>query len=240
MTFYDSIAKYYRSIFPLNRLQVDFCCKVQTNFNGNVLDIGCAIGDFSIALAKKYQNVTAIDLDSTMINMAKAEATNHNNISFSAMNMLHIDTAFSSKSFDLITCFGNTIVHLSDNNLVADFFSKTKQLLTANGKFVFQIINYDRIFNQQLKGLSTIENEEIKFERNYNYSPTDNKVDFATILTIKSNGEKLNNSIPLLALRKNTVIQLLQESGFKNINIYGNFKGDEFTSNSTPLIVEAY
>ncbi len=238
--FYNSIAPYYRYIFPLNLTQLAFCQSIQPNFNSNVLDIGCAVGDFSLALAGKYQNVTAIDLDEEMICLAKEQAATVENICFYKMDMLKIATIFPHNSFDLVTCFGNTVVHLSYTDAVAKFFSSVKTILAENGKFAFQIINYDRIFTKNLKGLSTIDNEKIKFERYYNYTPISEKVEFSTVLTIKETNKKIENTISLLALRQNTICKLLKQAGFENIRFYGSFKGDEFTDESVPIVVEAW
>ncbi len=35
------------------------------------------------------------------------------------------------------------------------------------------------------------------------------------------------------------VVKLLQDAGFKQIQLYGNFKGEQFTMDSVPLIIEA-
>ncbi len=238
--FYNSIAPYYRYIFPLNVTQIAFCQSVQPDFNSKVLDIGCAVGDFSLALAEKYQNVTAIDLDDEMICLAKEQALTVENIRFHKMDMLKIAEVFPHNGFNLITCFGNTVVHLSDTDAVAKLFRAVNTILTENGKFTFQIINYDRIFAKNLKGLSTIDNEKIKFERYYNYTPISEKVEFSTVLTIKETNKKIENTISLLALRRNMISKLLEQAGFENVRFYGNFKGEEFTDESIPLVVEAW
>ncbi len=238
--FYNSIAPYYRYIFPLNVTQLAFCQNIQPDFNSKVLDIGCAVGDFSLALAGKYQSVTAIDLDNEMICLAKEKALTVENIRFHKMDMLKIAEVFPHNSFDLVTCFGNTVVHLSCSDAVATLFRSVKKMLAKNGKFAFQIINYDRIFAKNLKGLSTIDNEKIKFERYYNYTPISEKVEFSTVLTIKETNKKIENTISLLGLRQNMISKLLEQASFENVRFYGNFKGEEFTDESVPLIVEAW
>jgi len=112
-------------------------------------------------------------------------------------------------------------------------------MLKKNGKLLFQIINYDRIIDQAINFLPTIENETIKFERLYTYHDNTQKVDFETLLTVKESGQCISNTIPLLALRKARVEQLLQEAGFVDIKFFGNFKRDLLMPNSVPLVVEA-
>ncbi|MCY1633608.1 class I SAM-dependent methyltransferase [Marinifilum sp. D737] len=241
MNFYQSISKYYHYIFPLNKMQLDFIGKShpQAKDQLSVLDIGCAIGDLSLELAKSYQTVTGIDLDKGMIDKAITKGKNYKNLEFRLQNMLELDTAFGSNSFDIIACFGNTLVHLNSDEEVLQFFKNAKAVLKEDGKLLFQIINYDRIIDQMIDHLPTIENEVIKFERNYKYHSSLGKVDFETILSIKENNNSIQNCIALLALRKSKVEELLQKAGFSSILFYGNFKRENLTENSMPLIIEA-
>ena len=241
MDFYQSISKYYHHIFPLNKFQLDFIDSAHSNKNEDlkVLDIGCAIGDLSIALAESYKQIVGIDLDEGMLHKAAQKSSNIPNLKFQLENMLHIDQTFGSDSFDIIACFGNTLVHLDSEDSILEFFRKSKLVLRPKGKLLFQIINYDRIIDKNINFLPTIENEVIKFERNYQYHPTLNRIDFETILTIKENSERIQNNIPLLPVRKSAIYRLLNEADFNEIQYYGNFKRDELTDDSMPLVVEA-
>ncbi|WP_321281399.1 class I SAM-dependent methyltransferase [Marinifilum fragile] len=242
MDFYQSISKYYQYIFPLNKMQLDFIGKShpQAKDQLSILDIGCAIGDLSLELAESYQKVIGIDLDKGMIDKAITKGKNYKNLEFHLQNMLELDTAFESNSFDIIACFGNTLVHLNSNEEVLQFFRNAKAVLKKDGKLLFQIINYDRIIDQKIDHLPTIENDVIKFERNYKYHSSLGKVDFETILSIKENDNSIQNCIALLALRKSKIEELLHKAGFSNISFFGNFKRENLTENSMPLIVEAY
>ncbi|RKE04704.1 class I SAM-dependent methyltransferase [Marinifilum flexuosum] len=241
MDFYESISKYYHYIFPLNKMQLDFIGKShhQAKDELSILDIGCAIGDLSLELAETYQKVIGIDLDKGMIDKSITKGKNYKNLEFHLQNMLELDTAFGPNSFDIIACFGNTLVHLNSDEEVLQFFRNAKAVLKKDGKLLFQIINYDRIIDQKIDHLPTIENEVIKFERNYEYHSSLGKVDFETILSIKENDNSIQNCIALLALRKSKVEELLQKAGFTNISFFGNFKREDLTENSMPLIVEA-
>lgn len=161
MSFYESIADYYEKIFPLNKAQLDF---VKNSFEEtsslSALDIGCGIGSLSFELSKLFREVTAIDLDASMLEKAKKK--HGKNIHFQKLNMLGIEKEFGREAFDAILCFGNTLVHLDGSDEIFDFFKQSKRVLKKNGKLLFQIIQYDRIIDQNIKGLPTIENNEIK------------------------------------------------------------------------------
>lgn len=238
MPFYKSIADYYEQIFPLNKAQITF---VKESFHGpkqsSLLDIGCGTGSLSIALSEFSETVTAIDLDESMIE--KALQKDHAGVEFKVMNMLDIEAAFGSHTFDVVICFGNTVVHLDSPKNILEFFVQSKRILKPKGKLLFQLINYDHIIEDKVNGLPTIENEVIKFVRKYNYLPQKNIIDFQTILTIKENGQQIENTIPLYPLRQFEIDALLEEAGFSKWVYSGNFKWEALTKNSLPLVVEA-
>ncbi len=238
MNFYKSIADYYEQIFPLNKTQVEF---VKGSFPEpeklSLLDIGCGTGSLSIELSKIFNEVIAIDLDTSMID--KALEKEYPKVDFRVMNMLDIEQGFGQQSFDSVICFGNTLVHLESLKSILDFFFQTKKILRENGKLLFQIINYDNIIDIGISGLPTIENEAIKFVRNYTYYPAKNSIAFETILTIKKSKQQIKNTIQLYPLRKAEIEELLRQAGFSDWKFYGNFMRDALTEKSIPLVVEA-
>ena len=119
------------------------------------------------------------------------------------------------------------------------FFRNTKFVLKKTGKFLFQLINYDYVFDSKLKSLPTIENEIIKFERFYSLDEN-NMLDFSTILFIKETEEIIKNNIKLFPARRKQIIKALQKAGFDTINSYSSFAKTEFNNKSLPLVFECY
>lgn len=237
MSFYESIAEYYHHIFPLNKTQASF---VQESFDEtqqkDLLDIGCGIGELSSELSKSFKSVHAIDLDEAMIQ--KALSGNQTaNLHFQKLNMLEIERTFGADAIDAIVCFGNTLVHLDGPEQLLDFFKQSKATLKNDGKLLLQIINYDRIIDQNIKALPTIENDYIRFVRNYDLHQGQKMLDFHTILTIKKSGHIIENKIQLYPVRSSEIKHLLMQAGFINFEFYGNFKQEKFTKNSIPLVV---
>jgi glycine/sarcosine N-methyltransferase len=155
------------------------------------------------------------------------------------MNMLDINEKFQENSFDSVLSFGNTIVHLKNLNELNVFFAEIRKVLKPSSPLLFQIINYERILEQNITNLSTIDNEHISFERNYCYKKSENSVEFSTILTLKETGVKIKNNVSLYPLLSAEINDLLTANGFTDINYYGSFKKDNFVPDSLPLIVEA-
>ena len=235
--FYESIAKVYDYIFPKNRKQLEFVESIKKiSIEEKILDIGCATGNLTELLGEKTGNVVGIDLDKELLKEAKDK---HPNLNFENMNMLKINEKFEENSFDRVVSFGNTLVHLDSREEVEEFFQKVYKTLKFNGFFIVQIINYNRIIEKNIKNLPTIDNEKVKFVRDYEYDKSIGKVDFITELTIKEANLNIKNNIKLLALTKIEIQKFLGEIGFRNIEFYGDFEGRELSDNSEALIFVA-
>lgn len=236
MDFYTRISKYYNSVFPLNKAQIPFVLSSLEEAKA-LLDIGCGTGGLSMALADNFESITAIDTNEQMLEIARNNSSV--SIDFVNMSMLEIDEHMSPNSFDGILCFGNTVVHLDNIDEISIFFKKVKSLLSTNGKFLFQLINYDNVLDNNLTGLPTIDNDQIKFERNYTLD-TEGKIDFSTILTIKETREEIRNSVKLFPIRKNEIESALKDAGFNTILAYSSFKKAHYNPQSIPLVFECY
>jgi 2-polyprenyl-3-methyl-5-hydroxy-6-metoxy-1,4-benzoquinol methylase len=244
MTFYEEIAPYYKQIFPLQKSQVAFVKRTFKQFGETkLLEVGCGIGLLSFALVSTQVKVAAFDLDEGMIKEAiktiKRQVVPSEYLEFSKLNMLDIGKTFGNAAFDGILCFGNTLVHLQSQENVLSFLKQAREVLKPYGVLLFQILNYERILNQKITTLPLIESDLISFERYYFYPSHSDTIDFKTILTIKKDNQKIEHTIPLLALRRIDVETLLIQSGFEKYSFYGSYEMDPFTLDSDSLVVKA-
>lgn len=86
-SFYTSIAPYYDDIFPLQKPMVEFFHR-RTNESVNVLDVGCATGQITAAIAPKCNSIQAFDLDQEMVTKAKQRLDGFANVSVRQGDML--------------------------------------------------------------------------------------------------------------------------------------------------------
>ncbi len=233
MDFYTRISNYYNDIFPLNKAQLPFVKSSVTNAN-KILDIGCGTGGLAIGLANIFDSVIAIDPNEKMLEIAKSE-NQKTNVEFIVGGMLEIDNLFKANCFNTVLCFGNTLVHLVSLEEINLFFKKVKNILKSDGSFFFQIINFDMVLDKNLPGLPTIENEEVKFVRNYSLD-SEGRIDFSTILTIKETGDEINNNVKLFPIRKNEIEVALSLAGFNNIESYSSFMKHKYDKDKLPLV----
>jgi SAM-dependent methyltransferase len=240
MGFYESIADYYEYIFPDSPAKANFVKESFGSLEGlSLLDIGCATGRTACALAQESKKIVALDLDEKMIEMARNNCRNMaRKPIFQTADMTKIAERFDAEGFDGVICFGNTLVHLSSLARIKDFLKQARTLLTDKGKLLLQIINYDRILDNQLPGLPSIENEKIRFDRSYHYSTETGLIDFETQLTDTQSGAIIKNTIELYPLRKHDLENVLRQVGFSELQFFGSFKRDKYTADSIPLLAE--
>jgi len=249
MGFYEEFSKYYDSIFPLKSDKVDFLTKHFSAFQGNkILDIGTGTGSYAIALAKDGFQLVGIDLDDTMLEMAKEKLNgSHLAVEFKCINMLELDNHFKSNTFSGLYTIGNVLVHLESREKIKKTINKMSYLLKKDGVLVIQIINYNRIIDQGLDGLPTIINKDegVSFERKYHLirSEDEQYINFDTKLNINKSDRdiKYQNTTQLIPLRSGELYNMLQDAGFNNIKLYGDFTGKDFNiEESVPCIAVAH
>lgn len=240
MKFYSSMAPVYDYVFPLNPAQLKFTGEEMAAYGktASLLDVGCATGNLVLNLRSKAFHAYGMDLDLEMVDIAKAK-TKENSSYFKIANMLDIYEVYGRDMFDLASCYGNTIVHLTEEDELNRFFTAVYSVLKRGGSFIGQIINYDRIIDEKISFLPTLDNEHIRFKRTYVMSDENKTLDFNTELYIKETDQTLINSVPLLPMRRHQLEKLLIESGFTNLNFYGNFNRGPLETGSQPLVFRA-
>lgn len=217
-------------------MQLNFVADKLGNLNGKqILDIGCATGELAFQLANKGANVIGIDLNEDLLSQKENKV--HQMLTFQHGNMLELDNDFEAEQFDTILCFGNTLVHLDSKELVAEMLKATKAVLKPGGQFLLQILNYDYILGEQVSELPLIETENIKFIRKYKFRDDSSIIKFQTDLEIKAEDKTVSNETLLLALKSEELKQHLSEAGFKNIQLFANFKQAAFGGKHIPLVL---
>jgi len=159
---YQYLSQYYDQIFEFNPKISDFM-KPYITKDGYAIDLGCGTGRLTHVLYDYQMNVLGVNLDPHMIEVATKK---YPYITFKVEDMLQ---SFNQKDkYDLVTCFGNTIVHLNPNQL-DQLFLHIKQKVNINGYVVIQTLNYDHILKTKPPFLKKIEKEGLEFIRSYTY-----------------------------------------------------------------------
>lgn len=228
--FYSSIVEYYEEIFVPMKAQIDF---LEESSSGNkVLDIACGTGKVASLLNERGKEVTGIDLEDAMVEIAK----DRNGVDARVMNMLDVESLNSK--YNLVYCIGNSLPHLNDLNEIEKFIDATTNIID-NGNLVLQWINFYPFLksdNIYLGSLPNIETKNLKFIRKYYRN--NNKIRFNTELIL--NGKTLINDQCLYPLMVDDMVSILNNKGFTNIEVFGGFNKSPFDiETSVPVVLRA-
>ena len=237
MKLYQILAQYYDQLFPVRETTLDFLSGFLIP-GKTVLDVGCGTGGYTCALTERGTDCIGIDPDSEMIRKAE-EKNRERTVLFQQLGME--DVGSFTRKFGTIMCIGNTLVHLPDYDGVGRFFSDCRSLLVPQGKAVFQIVNYDRVYEEVNPTLPDISAENVIMKRSYTPAENPGKILFTVQIIVRSRGEeKMYEAVhPLLALHSEEIRSLSESAGFSSINFYGNFNKAPFTKKSSACIALA-
>lgn len=233
MSLYKALSDYYDDVFAVSSTELDFVARLLPQ-NASLLDIGCGTGNKTVLFAPYTKNIVGIDPDANMI--AKAHATHRGaHVEYRQGGMEDLKEMFAKESFSAITCLGNTLVHLSNEQSIQNVIKESYALLCEGGVFVAQILNYDYIMDKGITSLPVFEDEQVRFERTYDLDRI--PIRFNTVILDKKQNRRVENSTPLIPLRRKTLEDFLYTAGFTDIQFYGSYGGDPLTDTSLPLIV---
>ncbi len=244
MGFYEDFSKYYDLIFQAKKPQLDFI-KKRTPKKGRILDVAAGTGNHALALGEEGYDVRAVEYDEKMLEVLEEKQKKPNpDIIARRGDMKEILVYYPRSFFDTVYCIGNSLVHLTTVAEIEQFLEGAYAVLKTEGTLIIQIINYDRILDQNIKGLPTIKNEQdpklkAEFVRNYEKIRDSNLLDFHTLLTIEQSGEKkvFEDHTSLLPIRYQELRNLLEKAGFTKIQAYSNFMEGEYDPEARPLIM---
>ncbi len=240
MELYSLLARYYDDIFPLDPAVVGFIRSACPP--GMLLDVGCATGALAASLSGGGYAVTGIDVDPAMICLSRARADRLGavcgRLDFLETGMLSLDASVPAGSFDAVTCFGNTLVHLPDADSVTRFLEQTLTLLSGTGVLLLQILNYRFIRDAAVRALPDIDTGAFTFRRAYRERP-DGRLDFSVTLREKASGVEYSDAVPLLPLLPEELDRLLAAAGFTERSAFGGFDRRPFDPDALVLVLEA-
>lgn len=180
---------------------------------------------------------SGIDNDSCLLDIALEKKKKiDSDAVFLNSDMRKIEEVFERERFDLITCMGNTMVHLGSNAELCRFFDSVNSLLKKGGTFAGQIVNYDNKITQGDSAFNEIERDDFIFIRGNKVIEQGEKIEFSGELILKETGEKFMNTVSLYPVNSYAVRRGLEGSGFNLIRFYGNFDREDYEEASNALI----
>jgi SAM-dependent methyltransferase len=200
--------------------------KIQLPQTAHVLDLACGNGRHSIYLNKKGFQVTGSDLSAYHIQ----EAKKHENaaLHFVEKDMREIIAlnAFDAV-FNLFTSFGY-FNNIGENQTVIDaVFAQLKQ----GGCFVLDYMNSEMVINNLVE-------EEVKVLNEIDFFIQRRVEDNKIHKTIRFTDPKINQDFEYIekvqAFKPNEILNCLKNSGFSNIELFGDYTLEAFDVARSP------
>lgn len=213
----------------------------------SALDLGCGTGEHCRFLAELGFRVVGIDRSPSMLAQA-AKSPAPPNLRFIEADLRQLETAVDGR-FGAAMSLGNTLVHLTNAQDLQRVLKAVHAKLHEGGSFLFQILNYERIFTRQIRHLPlnfrSENGAEIVFLRLMELLP-DGMVRFCpTTLKYEPNLDpplQLMRSrlVELRGWRRAQVIPMLESAGFRVRSLHGDMQqGDFDPDQSQDLVVVA-
>ncbi|WP_338521753.1 bifunctional 2-polyprenyl-6-hydroxyphenol methylase/3-demethylubiquinol 3-O-methyltransferase UbiG [Candidatus Legionella polyplacis] len=118
----------------INPVRIEFICKFCSLFKKEVLDVGCGGGILSESMAMLGANVTGLDIENSLINIAKCHAIKESLvIDYYCMPIDH----YGNKLFDVIVCL-ELLEHVKDP---CSILYHCYRLLNSSGYLFISTIN---------------------------------------------------------------------------------------------------
>lgn len=242
-SFFD---KYYLPLYlkkgifspSLAQREVDFAIKVfNLPKNSKILDLPCGQGRHSILLAQKGYQITGVDLSKTLLDLAKKLAQKEKvKIHWIRQNMRKIDFKNEFNAvINLFSSFGY-FTQEKENIMVLKLIN---QSLKTKGKFLLDLLNKDW-FLAKLPA-----SKKIWWKTGANYILEDaffdkqNKFWLNRIVIISPEGKIKRAQTYMRLYDLQEIKKCLEKTGFKILNIYGDYQGNKFFRFSPRMIVLA-
>lgn len=225
--FYDDLADSYSLIFPDWQAAVERQANAISNLISQppltVLDCSCGIGTQAIGLAKLGYKVHATDISPKEVEKAKEASKKMGvNLSFGVADFRTLDSQVEGE-YDVVISFDNSLPHLLTNEDIVKALNAMKAKLVDGGKLLISIRDYDVLLEEKPKAtlpqvMQTENGETIYFQT---WQWDDNLPTYQTnlFILVPENGswKVTTSSTTYRALRKNELTELLEKSGYKNV-----------------------
>ncbi len=237
MGIYGRIAPHYDALFPVSEVQADFIAR-QLDAAGarSVLDAGCGSGRHMELLKDAGFTMTGLEPDPGMAELTRRRLGDGTLV---AVAGLEAAATVLSGPFDAALCLGNTLAHLVAPGDLAKGLAALATLLAPGGLLITQTVNFDKVLAEGKgpfvpKTIPDDRGGELVFDRSYDFSEAPERLGFR--LSLRGANVDLEETLPLLALTKETQSRNLVELGFGEPMALGDWTGASW-SESTPATI---
>lgn len=235
---FDKMGEYWdilTSTHPTEK-EVDLIEKVVSN-NSLILDLCCGTGRHDLLLVKKGWQIVGADLSGNLLRIAKNKMrTKGANLSLVQCEMQ--DLPFRSEVFSGIVNMFTSFGYLPSEREDLNSLKEIARALKPDGTFLIDIVNREHLLKVFKEsdiadfGVFTMEEERSLDEKKM-------KVTSQWIVTPKDTDEQLVLTHELRLYTLESLQQMLTSAGLTPKVVYGNYKAETYSAESSRLIILA-
>ncbi|MEX2599895.1 MAG: class I SAM-dependent methyltransferase, partial [Dehalococcoidia bacterium] len=188
-----------------------------------VLDAACGTGYHTVILAQDGFDVTASDGSANMVAKARENAENAGltRIPFHTVGWDRLPSVFPENSFDAIICLGNSFTHLFDEESRLKSLHAMYSLLKEGGVAVVDQRNYDSLLDQ---GENDDDHSTYYLGKSVNVEKVDVSEESLRFKFEHDDGSE--GHLTTCPIRQEYLTGLLEQTGFRKVERYGDFKAE--------------
>lgn len=230
--FYDELGSSYDTMVSwagrLEREDQFFRAMFDAHGVTRVLDAACGTGMHAVAFALQGRRSAGADISPVMIAQAHANARKAGvDVQWKVAGFGELSRAFEGP-FDAVTCLGNSLPHLPDDEALTGALCDFARLLGPGGLLVIQDRNYDKVLASRGRSVHLNAREEPDGETLFvrmSEPRGGDTVDFC-ILTLRKRAGAWSTdlaSTPLRAITRLVMEEALARAGFVAVEVYGDY-----------------
>ena len=193
---------YYPEAFGEQLLQWMQAVSFQPN---TAMDLACGTGVLCEILADNGISSAGMDFSSGMIDIARSR---NPQIPYEVADMT---TFRPERQYDLVTCTGDAVNHISALSDVEKIFRNVYEYLTPGGYFVFDLLNENEVSDSEPFEMDFDETTKVWFRMT---RPAENKVNL-TIRVLENGKLQLEEVIRETIHEPAVICEMLQSCGFR-------------------------
>lgn len=222
----------YRNEEEANKLADLIERELPVSAYNKIVDVGCGRGRHSITLAQRGYKVTGFDLSPKAIKKAKRKAAERGlqHIDFRVQDMrIPLPERFDA-AVNLFTTFG----YFLDKKENVKVLENVNRMLKPSGCFLIDYMNSNRVKRHLVP-------EERGTHQGVDYSIKRYIENECVYKEVRFSGDEFTSpeefTERVQLFDKNWFITNLNESGFRPLNVWGNYEGDPFDKVDSPRLI---
>ena len=231
MSEYTSGADYDAQYGDLYEPEIRVLKRLALGQGGAVLDVGCGTGIVTIPLAETGLETVGIDLAEAMLERAREKAEGRSNLSFHLANALEFEL---EQRFTLAVMTGNAFQEFSSKDDILALLTNIHRHLHHGGLLVFDTRlpeGYDLSLDSDFQAGQTYRGpsgQQVRyFDKQVRFDAKTGILYFEMKRHYADGTESISsNRIKFTPLE--TLLTLIQESGFEVVEVYKNWKLEPF------------